>query len=143
MNIKQGGNVGMRGGSVTVMAKAHAALSKGQPVHLTCDSEGLLTAALTNISALVVVALADVASGDVGEFMKEGVCEVLVTADACVAGDGLLPDVSEARFVSGGAFDGVIGLDTVTDAGVSFDANGSAAGLVTAYLHGYPVTAQA
>ena len=137
------GEVGMRGKGRSCLAKTHEAIAKGRPVFFTMDSEGFLTVDISNAEGVIGVALDDIASGEVGEFCLEGVCYALVTADACVVGDGLLPDTSDKKFVSGGAFAGIIGQDACTDAGVAMEANAGVAALIKVYLHGYTVDAQA
>ena len=142
MDVKIGGYVGQRGQGKTVLAKSHAALTKGYMYYLTMDSAGYLTFAIPSGQVGVpVVALENVASGEVGEFMVEGVCECYLDASvAVVLGHGVIADNSLTHAKdANGAFSGNPGDQALTHCGVVIKV-GSGAGYAdnVVYLHGLP-----
>jgi hypothetical protein len=141
MDQRVGGLVGQRGCGRSVFAKSHAGLAKGDAVYFTMDSSGLLTKAIPNGQVGIVgVALHAVPSGDVGEFMIEGVCEALLSTIAIVAGHGVIPDNSLTYLKdAGGAFSGNVGDPALTHCGVVITAGTVGSNDSVIYLHGLPV----
>ena len=144
MDKKIGGEIGMKGGCESVLAKAHGAISKGYPVLLTMDSYGWLTKAPTADKGLFGVALEDIASGDVGEFAISGVCYCYCSgAGGATAGHGMTVSAASAAFVDSTAgFTGNVGDSAVTDVAAAMETT-VAAGLVKCYLNGFASTGSA
>ena len=139
--VVSGPIAGARHGGFSIIAKAGATLVKGVPYHFLFDGYGYKTQAISAAAGMVGVAKEAYASGDYGEFIVEGTCEVLLTAAATAVGDGLIPDVSDVKFkTSGSAMAGIIGQAALTHMGVALEASAAGGELIDAYVNGLNVT---
>lgn len=126
-----------------VFAEAHGALSKGKAYVLTCGAYGYKTAAIPaggTQDVIAAIAVSDVASGAVGQFVVRGIVTALLDGTPTV-GNGVVLDNSDADAKDvGSAFSGYLGDAAGTHCGIVLVAGTTGVADSVVFLHGYPVS---